>query len=114
VLLCSRPPRPWRCPLILACHTQVDLLSLDDLPLLVSFKTAPRVRPRWANQAWVFNTLGDMLNLDDLQITIPGLELEGIKAQRSALLGYAAKQLQAQALGIVFNVFKCVAWFERA
>lgn len=86
----------------------MDLLSLDDVPLVLSFKTERAIRPRWANQMWVFNTLGDMLDLEALQLTLPGLELEGIKAQRSALISYAAKQLQAQALAIAFNVFRWV------
>eukprot|EP00878_Enallax_costatus_P013777 GHUV01014408.1.p1 GENE.GHUV01014408.1~~GHUV01014408.1.p1 ORF type:complete len:898 (+),score=328.70 GHUV01014408.1:398-3091(+) len=85
---------------------QVDLLSLDDLPLRVSFRTDKAMRPRWANQMWVFNTLGDMLNFDDLQLTLPGLELEGQRAARRALIGHALKQLQAQALAIAFNVFR--------
>eukprot|EP00879_Flechtneria_rotunda_P005415 GHRR01005707.1.p1 GENE.GHRR01005707.1~~GHRR01005707.1.p1 ORF type:complete len:1494 (+),score=564.87 GHRR01005707.1:1093-5574(+) len=85
---------------------QVDLLSLDDLPLRVSFRTDKSTRPRWANSMWVFNTLGEMLNLDELQLTIPGLELEGTRAARSALIHHALKQLQAQALAIVFNVFR--------
>lgn len=92
--------------LVICVLLQVDLLSLDNLPLVVSFKTERAIRPRWANQMWVFNTLGDMLNLEALQLTLPGLELEGIKAPRSALLTYALKQLQAQALGIAFNVFR--------
>lgn len=90
----------------LVAALQVDLLSLDDLPLVVSFKTERAVRPRWANQMWVFNTFGNMLDLEALQLTVPGLELEGIKAQRSALATYAMKQLQAQALAIAFNVFR--------
>jgi hypothetical protein len=87
--------------------TQVDLLSLDDLPLRVSFRTDKATRPRWANQMWLFNTLGEMLNLDDLQLTLPGLEREGIREARSALLGHAVKALQAQALLITLNVFRC-------
>jgi hypothetical protein len=86
--------------------TQVDLVALDEVPLTVSFKTERAVRPRWANQMWVFNTLGDMLDLDALQLTLPGVEFEGIKAPRSALMTYAIKQLQAQALAIAFNVFR--------
>lgn len=87
---------------------QVDLVALDEVPLLVSFKTDRAGRPRWANQMWVFNTFGDMLDLDALQLTLPGIEFEGIKAPRSALVTYALKQLQAQALAIAFNVFRCV------
>jgi hypothetical protein len=56
---------------------------------------------------WLFNTLGEMLNLDDLQLTLPGLEREGIREARSALLGHAVKALQAQALLITLNVFRC-------
>jgi hypothetical protein len=85
---------------------QVDLLALDEVPLVVSFKTQRAIRPRWANQMWVFNTLGDMLDLEALQLTLPGVEFEGIKAPRSALMTYAVKQLQAQALAIAFNVFR--------
>jgi hypothetical protein len=86
---------------------QVDLVALDEVPLLVSFKTDRAVRPRWANQMWVFNTFGDMLDLDALQLTLPGIEFEGIKAPRSAMMTYVLKQLQAQALAIAFNVFRC-------
>lgn len=64
------------------------------------------MRPRWANQMWMFNTLGDMLNFENLQLTLPGLELEGQRAARSALIGRALKQLQAQALAIAVNVFR--------
>eukprot|EP00882_Tetradesmus_deserticola_P004194 GHRQ01004430.1.p1 GENE.GHRQ01004430.1~~GHRQ01004430.1.p1 ORF type:complete len:504 (+),score=240.28 GHRQ01004430.1:90-1514(+) len=85
---------------------QVDLLSLDDLPLRVSFRTDKATRPRWANQMWLFNTLGDMLNLEGLTLTLPGLERQGIREARSALLGQAAKALQAQALMIFWNVFR--------
>jgi hypothetical protein len=86
---------------------QVDLLSLDDLPLRVSFRTDKVCRPRWANSLWLFHTLGDMLNLDDLGLTLPGLELQATRAARSAIISAALKQLQAQALAIVFNVFRC-------
>lgn len=82
-------------------------MALDEVPLLVSFKTDRAVRPRWANQMWVFNTFGDMLDLDALQLTLPGIEFEGIKAPRSAMMTYVLKQLQAQALAIAFNVFRC-------
>lgn len=85
---------------------QVDLLSLDDLPLRLSFRTDKATRPRWANQMWLFNTLGDMLNLDDLALTLPGLERENMREARSALLGHAVKALQAQALLITLNVFR--------
>lgn len=83
------------------------MVALDEVPLLVSFKTDRAVRPRWANQMWVFNTFGDMLDLDALQLTLPGIEFEGIKAPRSAMMTYVLKQLQAQALAIAFNVFRC-------
>jgi hypothetical protein len=83
-------------------------VALDQVPLTVSFKTERAVRPRWANQMWVFNTFGDMLDLDALQLALPGVEFEGIKAPRSALITYAIKRLQAQALAIAFNVFRCV------
>jgi hypothetical protein len=56
--------------------------------------------------AHVTRSLAIASTLQDVEIRLPGLELEGFKAQRSALLAYAAKQLQAQALAIVFNVFK--------
>jgi len=85
---------------------QVDLLSLDDLPLRVSFRTDKATRPRWANQMWVFNTLGDMLNFEELQLTLPGLELEDIRRPRSALINQGLKMLQARAVAIVFNVFR--------
>jgi hypothetical protein len=97
----------FRCLCLCNHSTQVDLLSLDDLPLRVSFRTDKANRPRWANQMWLFNTLGEMLNLDDLQLTLPGLEREGIREARSGLLGHAVKALQAQALLITLNVFRC-------
>lgn len=87
-------------------------MALDEVPLLLSFKTDRAGRPRWANQMWVFNTFGDMLDLDALSLTLPGIEFEGIKAPRSALMTYALKQLQAQALAIAFNVFRCAVWMR--
>lgn len=105
---CTYVPVCW---LFVAVCRQVDLVALDQVPLTVSFKTERAVRPRWANQMWVFNTFGDMLDLDALQLALPGVEFEGIKAPRSALITYAIKRLQAQALAIAFNVFRCVgAW----
>lgn len=89
-----------------AYRCQVDLLSLDDLHLRLSFRTDKATRPRWANQIWVFNTLGDMLNFEDLQLTLPGLEREGFREARSALLSYGIKTLQSRALAILVSVFR--------
>jgi hypothetical protein len=88
---------------------QVDLLSLDDIPLRLNFKTDKERRPRWAHQYKVLSMYGDMLNVDDLELKIPGMEVEHMRVLRSHLVVMLGRQLQDQVISIVINVFR---WAE--
>ena len=87
---------------------QLDLLSLDDIPLRLNFKTDKDHRPRWAHQLKVLSMYGDMLNVDDLELKIPGMEVEHLRVLRSHLVVMLGRQLQDQVISIVINVFRWV------
>jgi hypothetical protein len=73
---------------------QVDMLSFDDLKLRVSFRTSRASRPRWAHRALVLTIGDDMLNFDDLELTIPGLEMQHIRWASKQIIDQVQRRLQ--------------------
>ena len=85
---------------------QIDLLSLDDLALRVSLRTSRAARPRWAHRALVLTIGDDMLNFDDLALTVPGLELTNVRWAGRQIIDQVQRRLQDQAASIAFGVLK--------
>eukprot|EP00798_Chlamydomonas_sp_ICE-L_P025166 gene25166-10797_t len=83
---------------------QVDLLNVEDLNLRLSFKPNASVRPRYFSQ---FMSLGmDFANLEDLPLTLPGIEAHQVREQRSMLISQAVNRLQQRIFSIALSVLK--------
>jgi hypothetical protein len=85
----------------------VNLLSLDEVKVTVNVRADRARRPRWAAAKYpILGTLGDLLNVEDLEVMLPELEFENERLLRGRLVGQLVSQMQGQLLGLMFNVLK--------
>lgn len=80
----------------------IDLLNIEDVELRLSFKTDLAVRPRYVS---ALQNLGlDFANLEDLPLTLPGLERERVTMPRGMISQLVLEGLQQRMLGIAISM----------
>ncbi|KAL6746103.1 hypothetical protein V8C86DRAFT_3121422 [Haematococcus lacustris] len=82
----------------------LGLLAIENVVLCLSFKADAAARPRFANQVLSFGL--NLVNLEELPLELPGLELERVCVLRSALLQLATSQLQDRVFSIGMAVLR--------
>ncbi|MEW5308579.1 MAG: hypothetical protein WDW38_000525 [Sanguina aurantia] len=81
---------------------QIGLLSLGEADLRLSFKTDAVSRPP---QSSAMLSLGlEFANLDDMHLTLPGIEMEGMRTPRSLLLQHITERLKERLFSIALSL----------
>ena len=83
---------------------QLDLMSIDEVGLRISFKADVGSRPRFSSNVLAMGM--EFANFEELPLVIPGIELERILVQRSVLVQHIFQRFQEQTVGIAINVFR--------
>ncbi|GFR52314.1 hypothetical protein Agub_g14851, partial [Astrephomene gubernaculifera] len=84
----------------------LDVLSLEEVRLRVSFRPDARSRPRWAAGSGLVRLGLDLACLEDLPLELPGTELEYVRMPRSQLLGQLAARVQERIFSIALAVLR--------
>jgi hypothetical protein len=80
------------------------VVNADSLLIPCSFKTDPSSRPKSSSHLMSMGL--DFLELEDLSLTIPGIERERVRMPKAMLFGLIVEGLQQRMIGIAFSLLR--------